>query len=88
MIGEPNDQGLHYVTLSATSNKHGLNENQNILVSLKSATVYIQTDKPIYRAEEYGRNKPCLILSLIFCSEFSNHPGDILEDRSHSKQQQ
>ena len=61
-LGEPDDYGRRYVKLRAQCTDINFDKETNILVSQRTGTVFLQTDKPIYSPGQTG-----MLLLLFVC---------------------
>ena len=53
-LGLPDDHGRHYVKLRAQCEAIGFDKETYILVSQRTGTVFLQTDKPLYSPKQNG----------------------------------
>ena len=64
-VTEPSEGGTRYACVKFITNPSNCptNERRRVVLSFKSISVFVQTDKPVYRRDDDGTNCPVSCVS-------------------------
>ena len=64
-VTEPIEGGTRYAYVKVITNPPNCptNERRRVVLSFKSMSVFLQTDKPVYRRDDYGTNRSVCCVS-------------------------